>query len=495
MKDSEFTIARSAKRFFSGTLISRFSGLGREVLMAAAFGTAPAVAAFWMAFRFAHLLRRLFGEGALHSAFVPHFEDLKREDPKKAARFFYDLSTGITAILLLIIVLVEMTLGGILFFAQISLENQDVMILTMLLLPAIVFISLYALNISFLNCERSFFLPSIAPSFLNAVWIIAICFLWNTPQRIAMQNLAMILVFAFILQWAVTLPRVLKLLNYSVEERMPILPIIRPFLLGIIGVTATQINSALDVIFARIADPEGPAFLWYAIRLQQLPLALFGIGMAGALLPPLTRAIQAKDKQKSSKFFNYATSKITQLMLPITVGIFVLGLSAVNLVYGHGKFTLAAIHETTHCLWAYGIGLLPMSLVLVFAATFYARKNYLTPTLVSFSCVVLNIVLNSLFVFFFKMGAISIAVATSIAATANAVVLYYLQKEKASFEGLRWIIGGCICAAASAYGVQSFFYELPRSILMQLVHFGSGAVVYLLIVTFCVLRIRKQQEC
>ena len=84
MADSSQTIAKAAKRFFSGTLLSRMTGFFREIAMAAAFGTTPAVAAFWMAFRFAHLLRRLFGEGGLHVAFVPHFESLKKEDQEKS---------------------------------------------------------------------------------------------------------------------------------------------------------------------------------------------------------------------------------------------------------------------------------------------------------------------------------------------------------------------------------------------------------------------------
>lgn len=392
--------------------------------MAAAFGTSATVAAFWMAFRFAHLLRRIFGEGALHSAFVPHFEELKREDPQKAARFFYDLSMSVMMLLLFIVIGVELIFGGCLIWGNLSAGNQEVVTLTALLLPSIIFIALYALNISVLNCEKSFFLPSVAPFFLNLVWIIAICMLWKKPAYDAMHSLAMLLVFAFLLQWVVTLPRVFKLLAVSSVEKMPIFPIIRPFLLAILGVTATQVNSALDSIFARIADPEGPALLWYALRLQQLPLALFGIGMAGALLPPITRAIQTGEDETAKHFFRYAISKIVKFMLPITVAIFALGLPAVNLVYHHGKFTHAASIATTHCLWAYGAGLVPMSLVLVFATTFYARKNYMTPMLISVGTVALNISLNALFVFVFKMGVVSIAVATSIAATANALLLF-----------------------------------------------------------------------
>ncbi|MCC5831981.1 MAG: murein biosynthesis integral membrane protein MurJ [Chlamydiales bacterium] len=463
IQDSSETITLSAKRFFSGTMISRLTGLAREIAMAAAFGTIPAVAAFWMAFRFAHLLRRLFGEGALNAAFIPHFESLRKRDPKKGARFFYDLSTGVTLILLFLILLLEGILGGVLLFKEMSLANRDVISLTMLMLPALVFISLYALNSSLLNCERSYFLPSVAPSFLNLVWIVALAFLWRRAPTEALHYLAMIIVFAFALQWVVTLPRVYRYLanglgkdwwQQSGFSGREILLIIRPFLLGMIGVAATQINSALDALFARAADAQGPAFLWYAIRIQQLPLALFGVGLTGALLPPISRAIENQNRAQYRHFLNFALKKTLTLMLPASAAILVLGFSGTNLVYGHGAFNSSATRETTLCLWAYGAGLFPMTAVLILAAAFYARKEYRIPTLLSLSTVGLNIALNALFVFVFRMGAISIAVATTLSACLNgallAAVLY--RDGELDLQGLgERLLKVTACSAVAAF--------------------------------------------
>ncbi len=440
--------------------------------MAAAFGTQPAVAAFWMSFRFANLLRRLFGEGALHSAFVPHFEQLRLENPAKASRFFYDLSTGVTFLLLVVVVIAEIILG----FFLIQGGSREVIQLTMLMLPAVVFISLYALNTSFLNCEQSYFLPSFAPTVLNLCWIGATICLWRFPIHEAMRYLAMLLVFAFAFQWIVTLPRVLNLLEFETEKKTEwkeIFAILRPFLLAIVGVAATQINSALDAIFARIADPEGPAYLWYALRLQQLPLALVGVGMAGALLPPLSRAIQQGDREKTHHFFSLGVRQTIGWMLPTTLAIFMLGLVSVNLVYGHGKFSESAVIETTRCLWAYGAGLIPMSLVLILAASFYARKNYLVPTTVSLCCVALNISLNALFVFGFHLGAVSIAIATSISATLNAMLLYFLQKERVEFKGGVKLAALCLLPVMIAYFLRS--ETLANSLMGQFKQFGLQA--------------------
>ncbi|MCH9625941.1 MAG: Lipid II flippase MurJ [Chlamydiales bacterium] len=439
IQDSTRTIAKSAKYFFSGTLISRSTGLIREVLMAAIFGTTPAIAAFWMAFRFAHLLRRIFGEGALHAAFVPHFESLRDKDRQLAARFFYDLSFGVTALLLLLTVFIEIILGSCLHFLDLEPNNIEVMRLTMIMLPALVFISLYALNTSLLNCEKSYFLPSVAPVCLNLLWILAIVLFLHQPMQKAIESLAMIIVFAFALQWMVTLPKVLRYLSdnlqknwtasrFSVQE---ILRLLRPFALGIVGVTAMQINSALDTLFARAADPEGPAYLWYALRIQQLPLALFGLGLTGALLPPLARAIQKNDQNQYLHFLNFALKRTLILLLPMTAALFALGLSGINLVYGHGAFSQPATLQTTACLWAYGAALVPMTLVLIFASAFYAQKNYRIPTTLAVLTVLLNMGFNALFVYVFHLGAQSIAMATAFTAFINGGLLaYFLKKEQ-----------------------------------------------------------------
>ncbi len=503
IQDSSKTITTSAKHFFSGTLISRATGLGREIAMAAVFGTSPAVAAFWMAYRFAHLLRRLFGEGALNAAFIPHFESLRNEDVQKGARFFYDLSTGITLFLLFLTLFIEGILGGCLLFMQMEEGTRDVMRLTMILLPALLFISLYALNSSLLNCERSYFLPSVAPVALNLVWICALALLWKRAPQEALEYLSMLIVFAFALQWAVTLPKVYRYLKGHLTDEIrfsgrDILFIVRPFLLGMIGVAATQVNSALDALFARFADPEGPALLWYAIRIQQLPLALFGLGLTGALLPPISRAIENREKAQYHHFLQFAFKKILAFMIPISAGIFVLGFSGINLVYGRGEFSSASTLQTTLCLWAYGGGLFPMTAVLVFAAAFYARKNYRIPTLVSVLTVGLNVGLNALFVFGLGMGAISVAVATTLTACMNGALLAaFLHKEGTlDFKGLggtllKVLLCSCLAGFVTIQLGHVLFEEQTWSVLMgqpvapfarhfssQLLIFGSEALFY-----------------
>ena len=444
-------------QFSSGTMISRLTGFAREVAMATLFGVSATVAGFWMAFRFAHLLRRFFGEGALHVSFVPHFVALKEKDSAKAAHFLYELSLLLTLFLLFVVVVAELVLGGCVLFASISRETQQVLLLTMTLLPALVFICLYALNSAFLHSQNNYFLSSIAPALVNFVWIGGAFFFANELAFVALQKLSMLIVVGFALQYIVTLPRLLRFFSgqpkydksQALQIRREILTLLLPFFFAILGVCATQVNSLLDALFARAADPSGPAYLWYAIRLQQLPLALFGVGIASVLLPHLSKKSERGDKELS---INFALKKSITLMVPITAAFLVMGLAMITFVYGHGKFSSDAIIHSTYCLYLYALALVPMTLVLVLAPWFYAKKETKLPAFCAFVSVGLNVLLNAFFVYRLQLGAGSIALATSISACANVgLLLFFIARDGGSvLGGVGKVFAKTICCSVVA---------------------------------------------
>ncbi len=137
MQDTNKTIFHSAKRFLSGTLISRFTGLFRDVAMAFAFGTHGSIAALMVAFRFAHLFRRLLGEGALQMAFVPQFETLRKEDPNRALKFFRDLSVALSLALLIIITIAIGLLSATYLYSDFSQGTKEIILLTAILMPSL----------------------------------------------------------------------------------------------------------------------------------------------------------------------------------------------------------------------------------------------------------------------------------------------------------------------------------------------------------------------
>lgn len=439
MSDSTQTILKSAKHFFSGTVLSRISGMLRDMMMAYAFGTQASIAGFMLAFRFSHLLRRLFGEGALQSAFVPEFEALRYQSATRAFSFFRNLAALLMLFLSMIILIFSLIIGAFLLYGQLQEGTQDILFLTALMLPSLFFICLFGLNASLLQCEKNYFTPSVAPVAFNLIWIIVVFFLRHIEESQAMPWMASGIIVACFFQWAITVPKTIEILKKNLLSNWwkdiqlfssDIVKMGKPLLLGIIGVGASQINNAIDGLFARFADAEGPALLWYSIRIQQLPLALFGIAISGALLPPLSRAIKAHDWSQYQQFLQYALQQTAALMIPATLFLLISGDACINLIYGRGGFDSASIAGTTLCLWAYGAGLIPMALVLMLAPACYAQNDYRLPAYASFLTMGLNCLLNSWMISGLGLGATSVALATSISAWVNLFFLGFSLSKK-----------------------------------------------------------------
>lgn len=439
MSDSYHSIFKSASRFFTGTVLSRISGMLRDMSMAYVFGTQVSIASFMLGFRLSHLLRRLLGEGALQSAFIPEFEALRHQNSLRAFQFFRNLTALITVVLSVLILIGCAGLGALLAFGNLSPNNQEVIFLTMLMVPSVLFICLFGLNASLLQCEKSYFTSSVAPIAFNFIWILFVIFLRHLNGPSAMPYLSVGVIVACFFQWIITVPKTFSILKKNISTPLwkeikfisdDIRKILKPLFLGMLGVSASQINNAVDALFARFAEAEGPAFLWYSIRIQQLPLALFGIAIAGAILPPLSRAIQAAEWSKYNEFLRYAFKGTIGLILPVTFLLFVVGDSCVNLIYGHGDFNSQSVAGTTVCLWAYSVGLLPAALVLILAPASYAQNNYRLPAYASLITMILNALLNTWMIMQLKMGAVSVALATSVSAWANLVFLLWALPRK-----------------------------------------------------------------
>lgn len=416
-------------------------GMFREMAMAFCFGASPAIAAFLVGYRFSNLMRRLFGEGSLLAGFSPHFETARKESPEKAALFFRDLFASLSFFLMVLTALIELGLFSWWKWGTTSPDTKEILILTMVMLPGVIFICLYALFSALLQCEKKYFLPGAAPVMFNLVILGAIWWVKDWASEAAMVGLSMAVAAAFFFQWAMVIPSSLKFLHPFLSWRSWLKPkifslelrqMIGAIALTIIGVGAVQINAALDTVFARFASLSGPAYLNYAMRLYQLPLALFGIALASALLPPLSRAIQNGAVDHYHRLLHFSLSRSFSLMMPCMIGILALGASAVNLIYGHGGFDLDATVNTVTCLWAYGIGLIPAVFVLLLAPAFYAQKDYKTPLYASLCSVGLNTALNGVLVFGLGWGAASIALATAAAAALN---FYYLSNRLAKKIG------------------------------------------------------------
>lgn len=437
--DSTKSIIKSAGQFSSGTALSRVTGFLRDISMAFAFGTSSSIAAFFVAFRFAHILRRLMGEGGFKSAFIPRYEELKNDDPERACRFFGNLYVIMILILVTIITSTMGTLWGVLHFFELSPGNQEILTLTMYMMPSLFFISLYGLNVGILQCERHFFIASSAPVFFNFTWIGGALFIWIQQPTDPMLWLCGVIIMACFMQWAVTLPHTSKILiGYGLPKPWRGIQLLsndmkrigKPVFFTFVGVAAIQTTNVIDAIFARYADSEGPALLWYAIRLQQMPLALFAVGLSGALLPPLSRALKENDHARFRHFLRYSMRTCFWIMIPSTLALFFFGRWGIQIAFGRGEFTEHAINGTTYCLWGYALGLLPMSMSLVIAPAFYAKGKYGVPATASILSTILNLGLNYLFIIGFGLGPYSVAITTSLSGWFSYFLLSVMLKRQ-----------------------------------------------------------------
>lgn len=496
-------IESSSKVFFSGTVLSRLSGLLRDIFTAYAFGSSSAIAALMVAFRFSSLLRRLFGEGALHAAFVPAYEKIRLESKQKAGEFFIQLSLLLALMLLIIIGVSELGLGSLLSWGALSASSHQIVFLTMVLLPTLVFICSSAFCGSLLQCHNYFFIPSVSPAIFNLFWILGVFFLRKIPIDQAVFNLALWIIAGVFFQWILMLPQSLNLVKefFSISlitsyQRLKgsFQIVAKPLALGIVGVSTTQINSALDSIFARYISLEGPAYLWYAIRIQQVPLALFGIAMAGAILAPLARAYN-RGENDFLDLFIYSLSRAMGLLVPCFVALMVLGPFCVSLLYGRGNFTLFAAEQTTYSLWAYSLGLIPQGLILIFAPFFYVKGKYYRTTRASIISLLLNVVLNSFFAFVLKMPAWGVALATAISSWVQVFYLSYfcfksysLKRFESFFKTSFEVLTGTLMSALLSYFVIVYFNPFitektllyfPRNFHVQVMCFSLGTSIFL----------------
>jgi len=506
LKDSVASIKTSAMRFLSGTALSRISGMTRDMILAFCFGTNEALAALFVAFRLSHMCRRIFGEGPLQSAFIPIFEELRKKEPTSAFRFFRDTSALLTVFLTSFSVVVMLGLAASLWLFNWSPGNQEIVFLMIILIPSLIPICLFGMNSSLLQCQKHYFTPGIAPAFFNILIAAgALCLRGFAPKE-AMPWLAVSIVLGCTAQWFATVPLMLKNLYAGLAGKFwdnvrlfsPELKLLgTPLILGLIGVGASQVNNAVDAVFARYADPEGPAQLWYGLRLLQLPLALFGIAIAGALLPPLARSVQSGNKEEYLHFLEFAIRRVSAFLMPCMVILSLAGTHVINLLFGYGDFQAHSILTTTGCLHGYILGLLPMGLIIILAPACYAHKDFKAPMWGAILSMSINIVFDATMVFGFGMKAVSVALATSIASWVNVFYLYkklerhsgHILTAEGASEGVKAVSVALLAGVVTWCIQQQFFYpasffhwssaELATSMVDKVAAFALPCLTYI----------------
>ncbi|MBP9692030.1 MAG: murein biosynthesis integral membrane protein MurJ [Alphaproteobacteria bacterium] len=423
------------------TFLSRITGFIRDALIAGILGVSGVTDAFFIAFKLPNFFRRFFAEGAFNAAFVPLFSGILHSSGPTAARLYGE---KIFALLLFsltgFVLLVENFMPAVVFLFAPGFEGTPdrfdlAVTLSRITFPYILFISLASFFSGILNSMGKFAAPAGTPVILNLTMISGLLMAtveWVSPGK----GLA----------WAVFLAGILQLgwlwvcchfQGMSIKPNLPqITPeaktLLRLGIPGAISAGVTQINLFMDMIFASWLPTGSISYLFYADRLNQLPLGMIGIAVSTALLPELSKHVKMGNHEKVHHTQNRALEIALAITLPAAVGLVVLGGPLVALLFERGAFTSQDAQATGYTLSAFAIGLPAYVLIKILSTQFFARRDTKTPMKVAIAAVALNVILNFLLIGPFSY--VGLAFATALSAWFNAIAL-------GSFLFLRdWII-------------------------------------------------------
>src|SRR5215468_1848496 len=393
-------------------LSSRVLGLIRETIFAGLFGAGRNLDAFLMAFRLPNLLRDLFAEGALSTAFITTFsKKIAVEGDESAWRLANKVAT-LTAVFMSAV-----TLLGIIFAPQLvdlltwwswpPDKTALTILLTRIMWPFMLLVSLAALVMGMLNAKHVFGPPAMASSYFNLGSIIAGVALgwWLDPQfgERSLVGLAIGTLIGGAWQLAGQFPSLWRV-GYSYRPDFhwrdqgvrTVLTLMGP---AVIAASAVQVNVLINSGFAaRLGD--GPvSWLNIAFRLMQLPLGIFGVAVGTVTLPLVSRTAALGDMAAFRSALAHAIRLVTLLTIPAAVGLILLAEPIISVIYEHGRFTPEATRQTAGALQFYAIGLAAYSAVKVLAPAFYALDKRYLPMMVSIFSIITNFVLNWFFMF------------------------------------------------------------------------------------------------
>lgn len=422
------------------TMISRVLGFARDILIAATLGAGPVADAFFVAFKLPNFFRRLFAEGAFNAAFIPLFTRHMTDGGRETARdFAQEVLSVFVVTLLFFVTALQIAMPWVMHgfapgFADDPYRFDLAVQLAQVTFPYLLFISLVSQLGGVLNALGRFAAAAATPIILNLCLIAAILGLSpfvETPGHALAWGVAVAGAAQFVwLMWACHRAQFdLRLLRPRLSPRVKRLLIL--MLPGVIGAGVVQINLLIDVVIASLLPRGSVSFLYYADRVNQLPLGVIGVAVGTALLPLLSRQLREGDDTAAAGSMNRALEFALLLTVPGAAALMVMPDLVVSVLFERGAFGAAETAATAAALAAYAAGLPAYVLIKVLAPGFFAREDTATPVKVAAFCVVINLVLNLILMGpFLHVG---IAIATVVSAWINAGLLGFLLIRRGHF--------------------------------------------------------------
>ncbi len=435
------TLFRSVATVGCWTMVSRLFGFARDILTAAILGAGPVADAFFVAQRLPNLFRSLFAEGAFSAAFVPLANRALVDGGKPALKEFAEEAFAVLfTALLVFVILGEIFMPWVMRviapgFEQEPAKFQLVVNLTRITFPYLLFISLTALQGGLLNTVDRFAAAAATPVLLN-LFLIAGLLLMTALHLPDGRVLAAALTLSGVAQFC-WLMLSCRGADVGLRLRMPHLTkgvrqTLRVMGPGVLGAGVTQLNLLVSTALASLLPGGSVSYLYYADRLNQLPLGVVGIAVATAILPPLSRAVRGGDTAAAIATQNRGVELALLLTLPAATALAILALPILTVLFERGAFGPAEASATAAALISYAVGLPAFVLVKVLAPAFFARHDTKTPVKVAMASLATNLLLTVILMRFFAH--VGVAAALSVAGWLQATLLMTLLARREHFH-------------------------------------------------------------
>jgi putative peptidoglycan lipid II flippase len=418
-------ILKSASIISLVTIVSRVLGYVRDQRITLLLGTTLSADAYVLAYRIPNLFRRLVAEGSMTASFIPVFTGYMREKSKEEVWDFANRLFWTLALVAAVITILGMVFSPavVQLFSGPNVAREQAVDLNRIIFPYLFFIALAALAMGILNCFHIFGLPAATPVLLNVATILfSIGIVWHYFKNAA-TSLAVGVLVGGVLQFLIQVPTLVQKgmnFNFGVSFSHPaIRDVARLMLPRLFGIGIGQINLLIDTKFATAAmmPPGSLAALYVADRVMELVLGGYAIAVATAILPMMSHQAAAKDYESLKKTLSFSVRIVAFITIPAALGLMVLREPIIRVLFQHGQFVAESTKLTARALLYYAIGLPALATVKLVVPAFYSTRDTKTPVVVASISLVINIVLNILFleVFFRRVQNGGPALATALA--------------------------------------------------------------------------------
>ena len=447
MSANEGQVVRALGGIATATLLSRLLGFVRDMVVARAFGAGPVTDAFLVAFRIPNILRRLLAEGALSIAMIPVFTDYMARDDRPALHQMLRAVLGLSLLALTVTIVLGIVFAPYILqaiapgFMSDPAQASLAVSLTRIMFPYLLLVGLAAMATGILNSQGRFFASAIGPAVLNVGMIVAALLLPRYLDQ-PIVSLAIGVLAGGVGQLLVQIPSLAAcglLVAPSRNLRHPaIARVMRLLLPAVFGLAAVQLMVFVNTLLASLLPLGSISYLYYADRVMEFPLGVFGIALASASLPVMSRHAAAQDHRGLVGTLNFALRLAFYVSVPATVGLVVLRAPIVRMLFERGRFGPAETAATAEALAWYAIGLAGFAGSRIVAQTFYARGDAATAVRWGVVSIVANVV--AALAMMGPLGHAGLAGAASLGAYVNLISLLVIARLRLGRLGGRALV-------------------------------------------------------